>query len=44
MLVARRLADDVEKHWVQHELRVDRSYQLLVNGHPATLLVGRRDS
>jgi hypothetical protein len=43
MLVARRLADDVEKQWALRELRVRRSYQLLINGHPATLLVGLRD-
>ncbi|QGN35119.1 TRM11 family methyltransferase [Microlunatus sp. Gsoil 973] len=40
MLVARKLADVIEKQWTSHDLRVRRSYQILVNGHPATLLVG----
>jgi len=40
MLVARRLVADVEKGWRDNGFRVGRTYDLLVNGHPATLLVG----
>ncbi len=40
MLVARRLAADVGKQWLDNDFRIRKSYDLLVNGHPATLLVG----
>ncbi|HEY9291458.1 MAG TPA: methyltransferase [Microlunatus sp.] len=40
MLVARRLARDVKDLWLGNDFRLRRSYDLLVNGHPATLLVG----
>lgn len=40
MLVARRLAGDVTKQWANSGFTIERSYDLLVNGHPATLLVG----
>lgn len=43
MLVSRRLAPDVSDQWIRYGLRVRRSYELLVNGHPATLLVGSSD-
>lgn len=40
MLVARRLVPAVTTQWDHGGFRVDRSYDVLVNGHPATLLVG----
>ncbi|QDP96827.1 hypothetical protein FOE78_13720 [Microlunatus elymi] len=43
MLVARRLAGDVTRQWRRNDLRIGRSYDLLINGHPATLLVGTLD-
>lgn len=43
MLVARRLAADVEQQWLDNGFRIRGSYDLLINGHPATLLVGDVD-
>jgi SAM-dependent methyltransferase len=40
MLVARRLAAEVEQQLLHNEFRLLRSYDLLINGHPATLYVG----
>jgi len=40
MLVARRLADEVAAEWADAGFRIRKSYQLLINGHPATLFVG----
>jgi len=40
MLVARRLADDVAREWSSAGFTTKKSYDLLINGHPATLLVG----
>lgn len=40
MLVARRLADDVANEWVTAGFMIKKSYDLLINGHPATLFVG----
>lgn len=43
MLMARRLATDVTAQWRRRDFRLHRSYELLLNGHPATLLVGSSD-
>jgi len=43
MLVARRLAGDVAAEWANTGFRVKKSYELLINGHPATLFVGSTD-
>jgi SAM-dependent methyltransferase len=40
MLVSRRLAEQVEEQWRQIGFQPRRSYDLLVNGHPATVRVG----
>lgn len=40
MLVGRRLATDVSKRWLDNNFRIRGSYDLLINGHPATLLIG----
>lgn len=40
MLVARRLAADVVDQWLDNDFRIRDSHDLLVNGHPATLLLG----
>lgn len=44
MLVARQLATDVVKLWRRNGLHVRDSYDVLINGHPATLLVGAAPS
>lgn len=41
MLVSRRMAGTVKDTWSRHQLRPQKSYDLLVNGHPATVLVGK---
>lgn len=38
MLLSRRLAATLGTTWPVEMLRIDRQYELLVNGHPATLL------
>lgn len=43
MLLSRRLADETVQRWQQHGFAPHRSYQLLVNGHPATLAVATRE-
>ena len=43
MLVSRRLTEQVEKQWRQNGFEARRSYDLLVNGHPATWMVGARE-
>lgn len=40
MLVARRLAGDVAAEWADAGFQIKKSYELLINGHPATLFVG----
>lgn len=42
MLVARRLAADVAAEWAEAGFTIKKSYELLINGHPATLFVGSR--
>lgn len=44
MLTARRLAAPLRTDWTSHDLKPVRSFQLLVNGHPASLIVGVRCS
>ena len=43
MLLSRRLADQTVELWRQHGFERSRSYDLLVNGHPATLALGVRE-
>jgi len=40
MLVARRLAGDIAADWADTGFKIKKSYELLINGHPATLFVG----
>lgn len=40
MLVARRMAGDVAELWTDSGFAIKWSYDLLINGHPATLLIG----
>lgn len=40
MLVSRRLTEQVDALWRQNGFQRRQSYNLLVNGHPATVLVG----
>ncbi|WP_188894187.1 TRM11 family SAM-dependent methyltransferase [Microlunatus endophyticus] len=40
MLVARRLAGEVAAEWTGSGFAIKKSYDLLINGHPATLFVG----
>ncbi|SDT44339.1 TRM11 family SAM-dependent methyltransferase [Microlunatus soli] len=42
MITARRLVGATLRHWQAHRLAVDSSHDVLVNGHPATVIVGRR--
>jgi hypothetical protein len=42
MLIARQLEDQLCRQWTDHELEPVRSFRLLVNGHPATLIAGHR--
>lgn len=42
MLTSRRLVEPTLQHWQQTGFERRRSYDLLVNGHPATLLIGGR--
>ncbi|ACQ78483.1 putative RNA methylase [Beutenbergia cavernae DSM 12333] len=44
MLLSRRLVRDVRAQWIDHGLVPEKSFDLLVNGHPATLLVGHREA
>lgn len=44
LLLARRDADLVASLWQSHHLHVAHGYEILVNGHPATVLVGGRAS
>lgn len=43
MLVSRRLAKQVTTQWAGNRLKVRKSYDILVNGHPASVLVGLSD-
>lgn len=40
MLTARSSAADVARQWPEHGFTVRRSIDILVNGHPATVLIG----
>ncbi len=40
VLVSRRLADDARGLWADNDLQVRHSYDLLINGHPATVITG----
>lgn len=42
MITARRLVGATLRHWGIHRLAVDSTHDVLVNGHPATVIIGRR--
>jgi tRNA G10 N-methylase Trm11 len=42
LLVARKLLATVADQWPHHHLQIKRFYDILINGHPATVLAGGR--
>jgi tRNA G10 N-methylase Trm11 len=42
MLMARRRSAELKPFWRAADLRVERTFDILVNGHPATVIAGRK--
>lgn len=44
VLVARRVADETERALASHRFAIGSAHEVLVNGHPATVLIGGREA